>query len=144
MRILTSGGKQPIIMSLLLQKEKQDMLLSAQTEKASFSLTPHIFLLKIQNECWPCKNVRKLRKEDVWSLKQILLWRTNWVSNFRRGCVVSTVLQGCPWLLISPKRAVRLRCWERSYEIQRVGNHLQTSKWSGPKAMPLLFRSNSE
>lgn len=65
MRILTSRGKQPIIMSLLLQKGKQDMLLSAQTEKASLSLTPVIFLLKIQNECGPCKKVRKLRKEDV-------------------------------------------------------------------------------
>lgn len=60
-----SGGSQSIIRSLLLQKGKEDMLLSAQRGKVSFSPTPHLFLFKIQGDCWPCKKMRNLRKEGV-------------------------------------------------------------------------------
>lgn len=64
-----------------------------------------------------------------WAISGESVW---WAPSFRAasGC---WVLQGGQW---GPGPDAGRRSWE----IQRVGNHLQTSKWDGPKVMPVLLK----
>lgn len=54
-------------------------------------------------------------------------------------CAVSGLQGLCGWL-ISPRRVASSGRWEQNYQVQRVEDCPQTSKWDGPKVMSVLLR----